>query len=156
VSPTKPTRPVRKQLDHTAHFHGRFGAMYFVTICCQSRRQNQLCRRQVGEVIFETARTYDKAQRWYLYLLLLMPDHLHMLVSVSGDTVLSNLMRDFKRVIARTTGIKWQRNFFDHRIRNDENLESKAAYICANPVRAKLIREGEKWPFVLDRSDLEK
>ncbi len=44
--------------------------------------------------------------------------------------------------------------FFRHRVRHDESLDEKAAYIRANPVRAGLIAEGEEWPYAIDASDL--
>jgi hypothetical protein len=72
------TRPVRKELDHSIHFHGRFGATYFITICCQKRGVNQLCNPEAAQLLFETARQYHASQQWYLKLLLLMPDHLHI------------------------------------------------------------------------------
>src|SRR6266545_1515323 len=34
----------RKPLNHSAHFHGRFGATYFITVCCQRRGVNQHLR----------------------------------------------------------------------------------------------------------------
>ncbi len=138
--------PVRKQLDHAAHFQGRFGAVYFVTICCHSRGVNQLCREASANVVFETARRYHVAARCNFRLLLLMPDHLHALISVGGATTLTDLIRDFKRVTARLGKIRWQRNFFDHRLRNDENLVAKAAYIRDNPVRAGLIGPKKNGP----------
>ena len=49
--------------------------------------------------------------------------------------------------MARTTGIKWQRNYFDHRVRKDESLVEKADYILNNPVRARLVTCAEEWPF---------
>ena len=52
-----------------------------------------------------------------------------MLFGVAGDTKLSNLIRDFKRITARTARIDWQRNFFDHRLRHDESEDEKAEYI---------------------------
>jgi putative transposase len=148
-------RPGRKQLDHTIHFHGRFGATYFITICCRWRGTNQLCKDDVSPVLFETARRYHELLRWYVKLLLLMPDHLHMLIGVPGDTELSKLIRDFKRVTARLTKIAWQRNFFDHRLRHDESESEKAAYIRENPVRAGLIGPDEKWLYAISRDDLD-
>jgi putative transposase len=150
-----PSRPIRKILAHTTHFHGRFGATFFVTVCCEPRRVNQLCHNATAQVLFETARRYHDVQRWYLKLLLLMPDHLHMLIGISGDSELSKLIRDFKRVTARMAKINWQRNFFDHRIRHDESEDEKAAYIRANPIREGLITEGENWPFAISEIDLE-
>jgi hypothetical protein len=66
---TKSTKPVRKHLDHTTHFAGRFGAIYFVTICCKRRGPNQLCRETTAAMIFETARRYHAVCRWHLRLL---------------------------------------------------------------------------------------
>ena len=148
-------RTVRKPLNHSAHFYGRFGATYFITICCQRRGLNQLCRKSVATVLFETARRYHASQRWYLKLLLLMPDHLHMLIGVPSDTRLSNVIRDFKRITGRITNIVWQRNFFDHRLRHDESENEKVAYIRANPVRAGLSGPNEHWPFAINSNDLD-
>jgi REP element-mobilizing transposase RayT len=143
------TRPVRKELDHSIHFHGRFGATYFITICCQKRGVNQLCNPEAAQLLFETARQYHASQQWYLKLLLLMPDHLHMLIGVPGDASLSKLIRDFKRIAARKGKIEWQRNFCDHRLRHDESESEKFEYIRQNPVRAGLVREDNEWPHVL-------
>ncbi|PZR71616.1 MAG: hypothetical protein DLM73_15565 [Chthoniobacterales bacterium] len=149
------TRPVRKRLDHTTHFAGRFGAVYFVTICCHARGQNQLCRETTAAPIFETARRYHRAGRWHLQLLLLMPDHLHALVGIGGDDSLADIIRDFKRITVRIAGIRWQPNFFDHRLRHDESMSEKEDYIRENPIRAGLIDRQEKWPFMLEVKNLE-
>jgi putative transposase len=141
------TRPVRKQLDHSIHFHGRFGATYFITICCQRRGWNQLCKPEAAQLVAETARQYHASQQWFLKLLLLMPDHLHMLVSLPPEENVSKPIRDFKRICARK-GIEWQRNFFDHRLRHDESESEKFDYICQNPVRAGLAREADDWSYV--------
>jgi putative transposase len=102
-----PTRPVRKQLDHSTHYPARFGATFFITICCEARVANQLCREDISRALFETGRCYHDTQKWYLKILLLMPDHLHMLVGIPGDADLSNLGRDFKRITARIARIRW-------------------------------------------------
>jgi REP element-mobilizing transposase RayT len=85
-----------------------------------------------------------------------MPDHLHMLIGVPGDAKLSNLIRDFKRIATRIASITWQRNFFDHRLRHDESLDEKVAYIRANPVRARLIGPNDHWPFAVNSDDLDR
>jgi putative transposase len=154
-SNARTTRPVRKQLDHSGSFHSAFGGTFFITICCRPRGFNQLCKANIAREIFETARRYHKSQQWYLKLLLLMPDHLHMLIGIPGDAQLSKLIRDFKRMTARITKIEWQRNFFDHRLRQDESEDEKAAYIRENPVRAGLIGANQKWRYAIDAKDLE-
>ena len=84
-----------------------------------------------------------------------MPDHLHMLISIAADTDLSNLIRDFKRITAKTAQIHWQRNFFDHRLRNDESECEKADYILQNPIRAGLITDDQHWSYVIDAETLD-
>jgi putative transposase len=123
-------RTWRKPLDHTTHCAGRFGATYFITICCQQRGSNQLCHERAAAVLMDTARIYHERARWHLKLLLLMPDHLHALIGVDGQTLLGSVIRNYKRITAKMAGVKWQRNFFDHRLRHDESLAEKFAYIA--------------------------
>jgi len=141
-------RIIRKRLDHKTHFAGRFGAVYFITICCQHRGSNQLCHDEVAAVLPDTARIYHESKRWNLNLLFLMPDHLHALIGIDGQTSLAQLIRDYKRITARMGGVRWQRNFFDHRLRHGESLAEKFAYICQNPVRGGLISNEDDWPYV--------
>jgi len=84
-----------------------------------------------------------------------MPDHLHALVGIGGDDSLADIIRDFKRITVRIAGIRWQPNFFDHRLRHDESMSEKEDYIRENPIRAGLIDRQEKWPFMLEVKNLE-
>ncbi|MEY4299809.1 MAG: hypothetical protein RIR25_1045, partial [Verrucomicrobiota bacterium] len=52
----------------------------------------------------------------------------------------------FKKFTARTLGIRWQRGFFDHRLRHEESEREKADYILRNPGRAGLVAQWEQWP----------
>ena len=79
-----------------------------------------------------------------------MPDHLHALITNAPDKKLGELIGSWKRYVTRKTGIEWQKNFFDHRLRNDESWDEKAAYIRANPVRAGLIKENETWVYSIN------
>jgi len=134
-------RPVRTALDHSTHYCARFGATFFLTICRKRRAANQLCGEDVAPVLFETARRYHDAQKWCVKVLLLMPDHLHMLVGIPGDARLPNLVRDNQTKHCQIAGIQWQRNFFDHQLRQNESEAEKYDYICQNPVRAGLVGE---------------
>src|SRR5262245_51999233 len=140
-------RVLRKRLDHTTHFAARFGAIYFITICCRQRERNQLCAERTAKILFDTARVYHERCRWNLNLLLLMPDHLHALIGIDGRDSLSRLIRDYKRITAKLSGVGWQRNFFDHRLRHDESLTEKFAYICQNPVRAGSVQNEADWLY---------
>jgi len=99
-------------------------------------------------MIFETARRYHNAQKWHMKVLLLMPDHLHMLVGIPGYANLSSLVRDFKRITTKIARIQWQRNFFDHCLRHEGSEAEKFEYIRQNPVRAGLATVAREWPYV--------
>ena len=63
---------------------------------------------------------------------------------------MSEVIRNWKRLAARHTGVAWQRNYFDHRVRPDEGLQLKTDYIRQNPVRAGLVKRVEDWPHFVD------
>lgn len=76
-----------------------------------------------------------------------MPDHLHLILSVPSPEDLSKNVGDWKRWLAKTSGIHWQKGFFDHRIRDQIAALEKSHYILQNPVRASLVSNPEDWPY---------
>ena len=126
----------------------RPGELFFVTVCCQRRGVNVLAREEIARSLFDALEAYVAAGRWYVRLMVLMPDHLHALMAVPAEEDLQRVVRSWKRFLARTVTIEWQRDFFDHRLRNDESCEEKSAYIRDNPVRAGLVARPEDWPYV--------
>ena len=57
------------------------------------------------------------------------------------------VIRGWKRGSARFQGIRWQSNFFDHRIPQIHERETTWAYIHRNPVAKGLCLENENWPY---------
>jgi putative transposase len=53
--------------------------------------------------------------RWHITLFLLMPDHLHALLSFARDESMSEVIRGWKRFHRRTNQVVWQEGYFDHR-----------------------------------------
>jgi REP element-mobilizing transposase RayT len=123
--------------------------IYFITINCEERFKNQLALPDVSQLLFETVRYRQENFLWWPYLFLLMPDHLHMLLSFppSGKP-LKLIISKWKEWTDKRVGIVWQRDFFDHRLRDDESRREKADYILNNPVRRNLVPRAEDWPFV--------
>ncbi len=107
-----------------------------------------LTRPETREILLTAARHYHQTMRWHTRLFLLMPDHLHALVSFLAEEAMAACWRDWKRFTAKQTGVCWQRDFFDHRIRHHEGLEAKAEYIRQNPVRKGLVAKPGDWPWV--------
>lgn len=45
------------------------------------------------------------------------------------------------------SGVLWQPGYYDHLIRDDENLRDAARYIVANPLRAGLVERLGDYPL---------
>ncbi len=125
--------------------------VFFITICCSPRCHNQLAVKETWNVLQETLRHRESLGHWRVSLLLAMPDHLHALCAFDGTRPMHRVIADFKSWVSRKAGVRWQRDFFDHRLRSWESAAEKRNYILKNPVRAKCILEGESWPYVVDR-----
>jgi len=138
----------RRALPHDPpHFIGTSEAVFFIPICCEERGRNQLCEPEIAKEIFASASFYFERGVWGLPLLVLMPDHLHMLATFGEKTGMRTVIRNWKRYLTNHVRIRWQRDFFDHRLRDDENFSAKANYILNNPVRAGLVARFEDWPY---------
>ena len=81
-----------------------------------------------------------------------MPDHSHGVVSPKYEN-LSKVLGDFKSYTTKIAwkfgiiGKLWQRSFYDHIARREEDLLSIYQYILANPVRKVLVEVVEDWPY---------
>ncbi|MEI6085019.1 MAG: transposase [Verrucomicrobiota bacterium] len=143
------TPPVRKDLPHAVPLSIRPDeAIFFITICCQAKSQNQLCLPEVAAQLLDSIKFRHAKGDWWVSIALLMPDHLHALVSFPSGKDMPSLVSLWKQYTAAKFGIKWQRDFFDHRLRSDESLRDKADYILNNPVRRGLVQKPENWPYV--------
>jgi putative transposase len=151
TNPRTPQRgvPTRKTLPHEIPLWlDPNKEHYFITICCQKRGQNQLASPAVASGLLETIKHRNQQQIWYAHLAVVMPDHVHVVLSFGRtDKRTQVIMSKWKEWTAKTLGIRWQRDFFEHRLRNDENFREKADYILANPVRAGLVKEWSDWPY---------
>lgn len=139
--------PVRKKLSHEIPSWVEDGEVYFITINCVPRGHNQLTHPHIAEAIGKSILFYQGASKWWIHLFLLMPDHLHGLISFGSNGSMSRIVTNWKRYLATQCGIQWQRDFFDHRIRNSASLTEKWDYIRNNPVRAGLAQTPEDWPY---------
>ena len=141
--------PCRKQFDHAVPNHVcSEEAVFFITICCKPRGHNQLARPEPAKRLFDSVRFLHERGDWWIGCLLLMPDHLHAVAAFPTATTLTRVVTEWKKSIARTVGIQWQPDFFDHRLRQDESLREKEDSIWQNPVRAGLVKCQVDWPYV--------
>jgi putative transposase len=133
---------------HSALRWGRWsspGAEYFVTICTKDRERGLTSQTAV---VVANALKLAAEGAWRLRTLTVMPDHMHLLVALGNVNDLAACVRLFKgrRVPhLRPINVQWQRGYFDHRMRADEDRLSLFLYIFLNPYRAKLLSPSESW-----------
>ena len=130
------------------------GALFHIRIALdREKEQKALTDRPLAGAILDSARFYEARLRWHIALFLLMPDHLHAVLSFARDESMSEVIRGWKRFHTRTNDVVWQEGYFDHRLRADERgaqLSAKMNYIRHNPVAAGLCSMAEDWPWVID------
>ena len=142
------TKKYPKRLSHTVpHWVNRRNAVYHIRIRCLKFDQRDLTFPDVAEALLESVHLYSDLGRWWARIFVLMPDHLHALLSFDPDRRLSRVVGDWKKWHAENLGIRWQENFFDHRIRRDESLVEKNHYIRMNPQRGGLCEDAFEWPW---------
>lgn len=84
---------------------------------------------------------YRREGRYLLHAFVIMPNHIHLLITPTGIT-LERSMQFIKGSFSHRLRSKfpvWQRGFDDRRMRTQEEFLSAKAYIHQNPVEAKLV-----------------
>ena len=114
---------------------------------------NHLCHPDVAKEFLTSAKNLARLRLWDCELLLLMPDHVHLLAGFSGKRQMHQVIARWKRWLAWKVGIAFQSGFFDHRLRSVASACEKWTYIHLNPVRRGLIENPKAWPYRWTRKD---
>jgi REP element-mobilizing transposase RayT len=127
------------------------GQVYLLTTCTADR-EPWFGRHDVAQLAATICLDDDTWPKADPLLWLLMPDHWHGIVRISGDEPLGRTVARFKgritTAVAQQTGYAlWQSGFHDHALRSDERLPDVAAYVLDNPVRAGLVEHSADWPW---------
>ena len=130
---------------------------YFITICTKGRKllfspvgADSISARMVKRTFLETIGQF-KGVESPIYVL--MPNHFHAIITISRADIesaptLSEIVQSFKRysTIEYIKLVKdgvlppfdkqiWQRSFYDHVIRNQQDYDEIYKYIYENPIR---------------------
>lgn len=83
-----------------------------------------------------------------------MPNHVHILVTLMEGRILGEAIKVLKGVAAREanvllerSGTFWFRDYYDRYMRDEDHFSQTHQYIDYNPVKAGLCQEPEDWPF---------
>jgi len=147
-------REFPRHLHHEVPSWVEDGALFHIRIALdRGSKQKPLTHTLLACAILDSANLYERKERWHITLFLLMPDHVHALLSLPREESMSSVISDWKRFHARNNDVIWQEGYFDHRLRDDERgeqLEMKVDYIRQNPVAAGLSAQAEDWPWIIE------
>ncbi|HEX8284002.1 MAG TPA: transposase [Pyrinomonadaceae bacterium] len=103
--------------------------------------------------LVESALLHFDGERYRLTAWVVMPNHVHILITPRPPHTLSSIMHSVKSYTAREankllrrTGQFWQEEYFDRYIRDAAHYAQTIAYIEANPVKAGLCYLPQDWP----------
>jgi len=137
------------------------GDLHFITFSCY-QRQAFLAGPSSRRVVEETL---ERVRRWYGLCVtgyVVMPEHVHLLVSEPERSSLQVAMQMLKQVVARKlrstllagdgekSGIPkrfWQVRYYDFNVRTAKKRIEKLRYIHRNPVRRELVEKPEDWDW---------
>ena len=137
------------------------GGCFFLTLCLEDRTQ-QLLTDHIEA--FRQAFRETRAKHFFtLHGMVVLPDHIHMLIRLPENNsdcavIVSSLKALFSRSLPRGETISpsrerkrergiWQRRYWEHEIRNQEDLNAHIDYIHINPVKHGYVARMADWPY---------
>ena len=107
-----------------------------------------------ANLLIDVLRTNVAAKKFQVHDFVIMPDHVHILLSVGDDVTIERAVQLIKGGFSYRlkkdfafSGEVWQRGFADDRIRDRESFAKHSEYIRQNPVKAGLVDLPDKFPF---------
>jgi len=105
-------------------------------------------------LLIDVLRCYAATGKFQLHDFVVMPNHVHLLITVSGDCTIERVMQlikgGFSFRLKREFGYLgevWQRGFSELRVEDPENHVRHREYIAQNPVREGLVDSPGKFPY---------
>ena len=125
---------------------------FFVSTNILNFRHLLQSERSAG-LFIEVLYLYRQEETYLLHEFVVMPDHVHLMVSPRGLTIerVVGLVKGAFSYQARERfgwkGSIWLRSFTDRRLRDAEEYAVRKEYVWENPVKAGLCARPEDWPF---------
>ena len=130
---------------------------YFITSATASRRR-LFQVEQNADLLIDVLQEQQGKNRLQLHAFVIMPDHIHLLLTPSPEISLEKAMQFIKGGFSFKLKSKldvWERSYTNHRITDPHDYITHVNYIYQNPVRAKLTTRPELYPFSsANRTDL--
>lgn len=122
---------------------------YFITIVTDGRCPG-LAAPELAHPIIAGVKELQGDSHWYLRTATVMPDHLHLLITLGRHGSLPHSLRLLKGRLSprlRSSGLRWQKGYFEHRVRPGDDRLPIFHYVFLNPYRQGLVSAGQLWPW---------
>lgn len=111
-----------------------------------------MSKPEIADLVGNALKFFD-TQRYELRAWVVMPNHVHVVVWPMPSHTLSEILHSWKSFTSKAANkllhhpgeTFWQRESFDHWIRDDAEHARLTAYVENNPVKARLCRCPEDW-----------
>jgi putative transposase len=108
----------------------------------------------MANLFIDVLRSYMRARKFNVPDVVVMPNHVHILLTISGDLSIEKAMQLIKGGFSFRAkkelgfqGEVWQRGFSDVRITDEQSFGHHRDYIESNPVRAGLANSAEEYSY---------
>jgi len=149
----------------------RPGGTYFFTHALRFRRGNDLLVRHI-DTLREAVRIVRQRHPFEIHGWVVLPDHFHCLIELpQGEVDFALRWRLIKMVFSRAVpanewrskilrdrrerGI-WQRRYWEHLVRDEEDFRRHLDYIHINPLKHGLVPRVGDWPYSTFHRDVER
>jgi len=123
--------------------------VFFVTTITAQRLP--IFRRETNaKLLIDILVHYRDQRKFLLHEFVVMPDHMHALITPAPEISLERAMQFIKGGFSyrmKSRGPIWQSSFTNHRVRDLEDCERHREYIRMNPVRARLVQRAEDYSY---------
>ena len=126
------------------------GQTHFVTFCCYRRRESftDASAKRTFEVALERVR---RSFRLCVYGYVVMPEHVHLLLSEPQRATLADAIKSLKQGVSRrlisNAAHFWQQRYYDFNVRDYPQHAEKLRYIHRNPVQRGLCQRPQDWEW---------
>jgi putative transposase len=132
---------VRYHESHQAHF---------ITFCCY-RKIRRFTQPHLRDLFLGRLEHTRKDYGLSVYGYVVMPSHVHLLLSETEKKLLSTAIQALKVSVSKLAKEEcvhfWQKRYYDTNLHSHEKFIEKLRYIHRNPVRAKLVAKPEDWKW---------
>jgi len=143
-----PARPVRRTVHLQKARVSIPHARYFIT-CSAVRPTSGLIQPPIADHILAIWRSMEHDRDMKILIGSIMPDHIHLLIQLGDRLTLGQVVAKMKSATRgglNAAQTSRQHNYFEHRLRPDDDANAFARYIFLNPYRAGLISSEQAWP----------